>query len=163
MEILLISGPWWYLRTNQRRTKGQQLNGKLVSALFHSFWHFSTHFHTFSEFFRAFPPGLSLSIRGVCYCFSSKRLKRIEENKQTKTKPFCALVVARLSSSEQSPEEIPNVGPVCPERFFFPIKFPNLGSTMGANHQSRFLGRGCDEALFSEKKGFSVKGGEAIQ
>ena len=28
---------------------------------------------------------------------------------------------------------------------------------------SRFLGRGCDEALFSEKKGFSVKRGEAIQ
>ena len=29
--------------------------------------------------------------------------------------------------------------------------------------QSRFLGRGCDEALFSERKGFSVKSGEAIQ
>ena len=28
--------------------------------------------------------------------------------------------------------------------------------------QSRFLGRGCDEALFSEKNGFSVKRGEAI-
>ena len=28
---------------------------------------------------------------------------------------------------------------------------------------SRFLGRGCDEALFSEKKGFSVKRGEAVQ
>ena len=27
----------------------------------------------------------------------------------------------------------------------------------GASYQSRFLGRGCDEALFSEKKGFSVK------
>ena len=30
-------------------------------------------------------------------------------------------------------------------------------------YQSRFWGRGCDEALFSEKKGFSVKRGEAIQ
>ena len=30
-------------------------------------------------------------------------------------------------------------------------------------YQSRFLGRGSDEALFSEKKGFSVKRGEAIQ
>ena len=29
--------------------------------------------------------------------------------------------------------------------------------------QSRILGRGCDEALFSEKMGFSVKRGEAIQ
>ena len=30
-------------------------------------------------------------------------------------------------------------------------------------HQSRFLGRGCDEAVFTEKKGFRVKRGEAIQ
>ena len=30
-------------------------------------------------------------------------------------------------------------------------------------HRSRFWGRGRDEALFSEKKGFSVKRGEAIQ
>ena len=29
--------------------------------------------------------------------------------------------------------------------------------------QSRFWGRGCDEALFSENKGFSVKRGQAIQ
>ena len=29
--------------------------------------------------------------------------------------------------------------------------------------QSRFWGRGCDEALFSEKKGFSVERGEPIQ
>ena len=28
--------------------------------------------------------------------------------------------------------------------------------------QSRFLGGGCDETLFSEKKGFSVKRGKAI-
>ena len=32
-----------------------------------------------------------------------------------------------------------------------------------AEDQSQFLGRGCDEALLSEKKGFSVKRGEAIQ
>ena len=32
-----------------------------------------------------------------------------------------------------------------------------------ADFQSRSLGRGCDEALFSEKKVFSVKRGEAIQ
>ena len=30
-------------------------------------------------------------------------------------------------------------------------------------YQSLFLGRGCDEALFSEKMGFSVKRAEAIQ
>ena len=34
---------------------------------------------------------------------------------------------------------------------------------VGHSFQSRFSGRGCDEALFSEKKGFSVKRGEAIQ
>ena len=32
-----------------------------------------------------------------------------------------------------------------------------------SGNRSRFWGRGCDEALFSEKKGFSVKRGEAIQ
>ena len=32
-----------------------------------------------------------------------------------------------------------------------------------AKSQSRSLGRGCDEAPFSEKKGFSVRRGEAIQ
>ena len=39
--------------------------------------------------------------------------------------------------------------------------FPSFVVFEGPN-QSRFLGRGCDEALFSEKKGFSVKRGEAI-
>ena len=45
----------------------------------------------------------------------------------------------------------------CAPNFF---AVTNLGQE---THQSRFLGRGCDEALFSEKKGFSVKRGEAIQ
>ena len=35
--------------------------------------------------------------------------------------------------------------------------------TESAVFQSQFLGRGCDEAIFSEKKGFSVKRGQAIQ
>ena len=34
---------------------------------------------------------------------------------------------------------------------------------LGEGCQTRFWGRGCDEALFSEKKGFSVKRGQAIQ
>ena len=36
----------------QRKTKGQQLKGKIVSALFHTFSHFkiSTLFHTFQHF-----------------------------------------------------------------------------------------------------------------
>ena len=32
-------------------------------------------------------------------------------------------------------------------------------TSFGNHVQSRFLGRGCDEALFSEKRGFSEKGG----
>ena len=38
-----------------------------------------------------------------------------------------------------------------------------LGEALLPSYQSRFLGRGCDEAHFSEKKGFSVERGEAIQ
>ena len=34
---------------------------------------------------------------------------------------------------------------------------------LGSPIRTWFLGRGCNEALFSEKKGFSVKRGEAIQ
>ena len=64
---------------NQRKAKGQQLKGKIVSALFQTFWHSSTHFHTFSGFFRIFPPELFLWIKGFYYCFSSKRRK---ENKR---------------------------------------------------------------------------------
>ena len=65
---------------SQRKTKGQQLKGKTVSALFHTFSDFSALFHTFfSEFFRIFPPGLSLRDKGFYYCFSSKRRK---ENKR---------------------------------------------------------------------------------
>ena len=41
-----------------------------------------------------------------------------------------------------------------------------LGTSPDCNpsvYQSQFLGRGCDEALFTEKRGFSAKRGEAIQ
>ena len=53
-------------------------------------------------------------------------------------------------------------------QFFFGGKEKQKGEgvrcTSGVGgYQSRFLGRGCDEALFSDKKGFSVKRGEAIQ
>ena len=67
---------------NQRKTKGQQLRGKIVSALFHTYWHFSKHSHTFAEFFRTFHPGLSLRIKGFSYRFSSKRLKRTKKIKR---------------------------------------------------------------------------------
>ena len=57
----------------------EKLKGKIGSALFRTFWQFSTLFHTFSEFFRIFPPGLFLRIMGFYCCFSSKIIK---ENKR---------------------------------------------------------------------------------
>ena len=45
---------WHICRINQRKTKGQQLKGKIVSYFFTSFrtfWHFLALFGTFSEFF----------------------------------------------------------------------------------------------------------------
>ena len=44
--------------------------------------------------------------------------------------------------------------------FFHSLFFSAL---IGNENQSRLLGRGCDEALFSEKRRFSVKRREAIQ
>ena len=41
----------------QRKTKGQQLKGKIVSEVF-------TLFHNFSHFFINFPPGLPLQNKG---------------------------------------------------------------------------------------------------
>ena len=89
----------------QRKTKGQQLKGKIVSALFHTFWHFSTHFHTFQSFLSDFSCRIFIRIKGFYYCFNSKRRKDNKENTRKKTKPFCMLVVARLPSSEKQSYE----------------------------------------------------------
>ena len=78
---------------NERKTKGQHLKGKIVSALFHTFWHFP-HFPHFS---RIFPPGFFLELRGFTTVLVQREEKRIKENEKKKTKPFCTLVVARLS------------------------------------------------------------------
>ena len=80
-----------------RKTKGQQLKGKIALALFHTFSHFSTLFHTFSHFF----PRTFLQIKAF-----------FKPIKKKKTKPFCTLVVARLSSSKN----FPNFFPATPER-----------------------------------------------
>ena len=61
--------PW-----NQRKTKGQQLKGKIVSALFHTFWHFS----------ELFLQDLELVQRDE---------KRTKGNTKKTTKSFCTLVV----------------------------------------------------------------------
>ena len=92
------------LHIYQIKTKGQQLQGKIVSSLFHTFWHFSTHFRTFSEFLRVFPPGVFFELRGFTTVFVQRDEKRIKENKKKKAKPFrtilhvscCTFVLLRI-------------------------------------------------------------------
>ena len=66
---------------DQRKTKGQQLKGKIVSALFRTFWHLSTHSHTFSELF---PQDFFLEIRGFTFTtvLAQRDEKRPKGNKK---------------------------------------------------------------------------------
>ena len=52
------------MRNIQRKTKGQQLKGKIVLALFHTFWHFSTLFTLFQSFSEFFLQDFFLELRG---------------------------------------------------------------------------------------------------
>ena len=84
----------------QRKTKGQQLKGKIVSAL-HTVWHFSTHFLTlFQSFSEFFLQGFFLELKGFSTVFVQRDEKRKKQKRKKKTKPFCTLVVALLSSSD---------------------------------------------------------------
>ena len=83
-----------FIKENQRATtKGQNRLGT-----FSHFLAISTHFHTFSEFFRIFLQ------RGFTTVFVQRDEKTIKEKKEKKkkkkTKPFCTLVVACLSSTD---------------------------------------------------------------
>ena len=107
MSLLALTGFWkrelseFLAASYQRKTKGQQLKGKIVSALFHTFWHFSTHFHTFFQSFSEFfLQDFFLELRSFTTVSVQRDEKRIKENKKKKTKPFCTLVVARLSCSD---------------------------------------------------------------
>ena len=73
----------------QRKTKGQQLKGKIVSECF-------TLFHQISHLFIIFPPWLSPSKQRV---LAQGEQKRRKDNKKNRTNRCCTLVVARLSSS----------------------------------------------------------------
>ena len=103
-------------RWSQRKTKGQQHKGKIVSAFFHTFWHFSTRFHTFSEFFRIFLQDFLLEFRGCTTVLVQRDEKRIKENRKTNAKPFCTLVVACLSSSDdlERPTDATKIILFCP-------------------------------------------------
>ena len=61
VEAFALSSPPPQSRLCKRNTKGQQLKGKILSALFHALSHFST--LTFLEFLRIFSPRLSLKLR----------------------------------------------------------------------------------------------------
>ena len=56
---------------------------------------------SFSDFFLQ-DSFLELELRGFTTVLVQRDEKIIKENKKKKTKPFCTLVVARLSSSERS-------------------------------------------------------------
>ena len=82
-QLLKTSG--WLL--NQRKTKGQQLKGKIVSALFHTFWHFPHIFILFQSFSEFFLQDFFLELRGFTTALvqrdkngEEKRIKRKRPN-----------------------------------------------------------------------------------
>ena len=77
----------------RRKLKRATTKGQNRCTLFHTFRHFSTPFSRFflQDFF--------LELRGFTSVLVQRDEKRIKDNKKKKTKPFCTLVVARLSSS----------------------------------------------------------------
>ena len=77
-------------RLPQRKTKGQQLKGKIVFIIFGTFSHFFTLLHNFS------PGTFFPSKQGV---LAQGEQKRRKDNKKKRANRFCTLVVARLSSS----------------------------------------------------------------
>ena len=90
--------------------------------------HFFTPFGTFPHIFKL--PRLFLRIKGFYCCFSSKRRKRPNENIKKNTKPFCMLVVACLSSSEDRPPVQDFVGRLHPSRcpFFHSLSTHLIGN-----------------------------------
>ena len=77
-----------FVPLNQRKIKGQQLKGQIVSALFHTFWHFSTHFHTYPEFCRIFPRGLFLRIKGFTTALVRRDKKEQKKIKRKRSNHF---------------------------------------------------------------------------
>ena len=107
-QVLRNLGQLWqpgiYNDTNfvSKETKGQQPNGKIVSALLHTFEHFSAHFHTFFRVFQSLFSRTFLELRGFTTVLFQRDEKILKENKKKKTKPFCTLVVGHLSFSDFS-------------------------------------------------------------
>ena len=134
---LEIAGAYILLLSYQRKTKEQQLKGKIVSALFTlfgTFWHFSTVFTLFQSFSEFFLQDFFWKLRGFTTILVQRDEKRIKEDKKEKTKPFCTSVVARLSSSNL--------------RFWhfvhYPLKIPLVD-------REPFVGVGCCQSTSARK------------
>ena len=68
---------------NQRKTKGQKLKGKVVLALFHTFWHFPHFSHFFRSFSEFFLQDVFLELRGFTTVLAQrdeKIIKKIKKN-----------------------------------------------------------------------------------
>ena len=77
------------------------IKGKIVSALFRTLALCRTFSHSFQSFSEFFLQDFFLELSFFFFTVLVRRdEKRITEKKKKKTKPFCTLVVARLSSSE---------------------------------------------------------------
>ena len=108
---LFPSGNW-----NQRKTKGQQPKGKIVSALFRTFFAVFHTFYTSSEFFRIFPPGLFLELR----CFATVVVQRDKKTIKRKDHPIlqvrcCRFVLLRW----KTPDHVHNADNKMPFVFCF--------------------------------------------
>ena len=81
---------WYLTRHCQRKTKGQQLQGKIVSEFF-ALFQWKTHFSHSSHFFRIFPPRtFPFKTKG----FSSRRTKEKKDNKKNREQDKSMLYVS---------------------------------------------------------------------
>ena len=88
----------------KEKLKGDNQRAKSSWHFFRFFGTFRHIFTLFQSFSESFLQDFFLELKGFYYCFIVRRDdKRPKENKKKKTKPFCTLVVARLSSSEKIP------------------------------------------------------------
>ena len=77
---------------NQRATTKRAKSSRRFFTLFGTFPHFIT-------LFRVFLQDLFLELRGFTTVLVQRDVKRIKDDKKENAKPFCTLVVTRLSSS----------------------------------------------------------------
>ena len=121
------------LCNSEKKTKGQQLKGKIVSELF-------TPLHSFAHFFRIFSPGLSPSKQRA---LAQGEQKRGKDNKNNRTNRCCTLVVARLSSycviDSLSGSAHRNRSGFCDSRLRCPSRIPEIAAISETRQSSAAL------------------------